>query len=341
MMVQAQEYMDKAVNEEMNDSLVRATPIATSLDIEQDGGNIFKTQSKATPNESSSQGTNSGGGLRCQESIRDTVAQTRSERNMVLDLETTKTTQVMEIESLKKGKKAKRLYKVGLSARVESSKDEVLGKEDASKQGRIADINSNEYIYLVNVLKNKDIFGVNDSDGDEVIVEDTKMLFDVADDLRGEEVFVVQQDDNIVEKEVDAAQIQNILYYLLVEKMYPLTNHTLHQMFNNVKLQVDYECEMAFELLRLGRIVRIKSLHKVTAVKVHVNAAKLNLVLLSNLSEKYAKLLVLLVTAARFLLLLFNSSANFWQWHQTSGSGISFLLAVVTIFTGSGNIYCQ
>ncbi|GJR48736.1 hypothetical protein Tco_1316839 [Tanacetum coccineum] len=45
--------------------------------------------------------------------------------------------------------------------------------------------------------------------------------------------------------------MQNILYYLLVEKMYPLTKHTLHQMFNDVKLQVDYKCEMAFELLRL------------------------------------------------------------------------------------------
>ncbi|GJW98138.1 hypothetical protein Tco_0179946 [Tanacetum coccineum] len=29
--------------------------------------------------------------------------------------------------------------------------------------------------------------------------------------------------------------MQNILYYLLVEKMYPLTKHTLHQMFNDVK----------------------------------------------------------------------------------------------------------
>ncbi|GJU42330.1 hypothetical protein Tco_1195287 [Tanacetum coccineum] len=49
-------------------------------------------------------------------------------------------------------------------------------------------------------------------------------------------------------------------------------------------LQVDYECEMTFELLRLvkkqlkegyGRIVRIKSLLKVTAAKVCVTAAKL------------------------------------------------------------------
>ncbi|GKE17161.1 hypothetical protein Tco_1424738 [Tanacetum coccineum] len=47
------------------------------------------------------------------------------------------------------------------------------------------------------------------------------------------------------------ADVQTIPYYLLVEKMYPLTKHTLHQMFNNVKLQVDYESEMAYELLRL------------------------------------------------------------------------------------------
>ncbi|GKB13911.1 hypothetical protein Tco_0847834 [Tanacetum coccineum] len=49
---------------------------------------------------------------------------------------------------------------------------------------------------------------------------------------------------------VHCVTMQNILYYLLVEKMYPLTNHTLHQMFNDVKLQVDYEYEMAFELLK-------------------------------------------------------------------------------------------
>ncbi|GKD34599.1 hypothetical protein Tco_1250108 [Tanacetum coccineum] len=45
--------------------------------------------------------------------------------------------------------------------------------------------------------------------------------------------------------------MQTIPYYLLVKKMYPLTKHTLNQMFNNVKLQVDYECKMAYDLLRL------------------------------------------------------------------------------------------
>nr|GEV20114.1 ribonuclease H-like domain-containing protein [Tanacetum cinerariifolium] len=76
-------------------------------------------------------------------------------------METTKTNQAMEFEILKSEVKKlerrkrsrtyrlKRLYMVGLSARVESSKDENLGEEDASKQGRIADIDSNEDITLV------------------------------------------------------------------------------------------------------------------------------------------------------------------------------------------------
>nr|GEX96275.1 glutamic acid-rich protein-like [Tanacetum cinerariifolium] len=120
----------------------------------------------------------------------------------VLHLETTLTIQAMEIESLKRRVKKlerrkrsrshglKRLYKVRLSARVESSEDEGLGEEDASKQRRIADINANKDIYLVNVHTDKDFFGVND---DDVIVENVEMLFDVADDLRGEEVFVSQE----------------------------------------------------------------------------------------------------------------------------------------------------
>ncbi|GKE71357.1 hypothetical protein Tco_1529429, partial [Tanacetum coccineum] len=45
---------DKAVHKELGDSLVRAATTASSLEAKQDSGNINKTQSKATPNESSS-----------------------------------------------------------------------------------------------------------------------------------------------------------------------------------------------------------------------------------------------------------------------------------------------
>ena len=99
----------------------------------------------------------------------------------VLDLKKSKITQAAKISSLKRRvkklkkkhrsrtHKLKRLYKVGLSARVESSDEESLG-EDASKQGRIDDIDADENITLVNVQDDadKDMFDVSMLDDEEV-----------------------------------------------------------------------------------------------------------------------------------------------------------------------------
>ncbi|GJX39011.1 uncharacterized mitochondrial protein-like protein [Tanacetum coccineum] len=140
--------VDKAVHKKLGDSLVRATTTASSLEAEQDSGNITKTRSKETPNEAGSQGTTSGGGPRCQETMGDTIAQTRFEnvskhsndsllargntlqsdedslklkelmelctklQQRVLDLEKTKTTQANEMDSLKRRvKKLERKYR--------------------------------------------------------------------------------------------------------------------------------------------------------------------------------------------------------------------------------------
>ncbi|GJT99983.1 hypothetical protein Tco_1110322 [Tanacetum coccineum] len=116
-----------------------------------------------------------------------TTLQTR-----VLDLEKTKTTQATKIASLKRRveklekrnrsrtHKLKRLYKVGLSIRVESS-EESLG-EDASKQGRkIDDIDANEEITLVNDQDDDEMFDVDTLDGEEVVVaEQNKEVVDAA-----------------------------------------------------------------------------------------------------------------------------------------------------------------
>ncbi|GJT28384.1 putative ribonuclease H-like domain-containing protein [Tanacetum coccineum] len=226
---------DEAVYKEMDDSLERATTIATGLDVEQDRGNISKTQSKATPNEPSSIGTSSGGGPRRQDTMGDTIAQTRSEnvskfsndlllagvntprsgedslqlkelidfctklQQRVLDLENTKTAQAQEITSLKKRVKKlerkkksrthglKRLYKVGLSARIDSSDDEAtLGdQEDASKQGRKIhdiDVDDDDDITLdgTHFDIDPDMFGMHDLDGDEVFVETEEPVVNVA-----------------------------------------------------------------------------------------------------------------------------------------------------------------
>ncbi|GKC41614.1 hypothetical protein Tco_1059336 [Tanacetum coccineum] len=97
---------------------------------------------------------------------------------------------------------------------------------------------------------------------------------------------------------VHCVTVQSISYYLLVEKKYPLTNHILHQMFHDVKLRVEYECEMAYELLRLGRIVGIKRLHDdlgVNTAKVRVTALKQNLVLLVILMKNYVSVSLVVI----------------------------------------------
>ncbi|GJT47161.1 hypothetical protein Tco_0955876 [Tanacetum coccineum] len=93
-----------------------------------------------------------------------------SDNLAVLDLEHTKTTQALEIDNLKRRVKKlekkqrsrthglRRLYKVGLSARVVSSKDEGLGEEDVSKQGRkIHDIEADEDITPENDMAEKGV----------------------------------------------------------------------------------------------------------------------------------------------------------------------------------------
>nr|GEW91517.1 hypothetical protein [Tanacetum cinerariifolium] len=130
---------DEAVHKELGDSLVRAATTASSL------------------------------GVECQEAMRDTTAQTRFKsvsklfNDSLLAKEKTNTSQHNEIISLKRRvkkleksnrsrtHKLKRLYKVGLTASVESSNDEESLGEDASKQERIEAIDADEDITLVNV----------------------------------------------------------------------------------------------------------------------------------------------------------------------------------------------
>ncbi|GJS25139.1 hypothetical protein Tco_0453771 [Tanacetum coccineum] len=169
---------DEAVYRKRDDSLVRADTTASSLEAEQD----------------------SGSGPMFQETIGDTIAQTRFENvsktsydSLLAGVNTPrsdenrlKLKELMELfKKLEKKEgsrthKLKRLYKVGSSRRVESSKDEGLGEEDASKQGRIADIddiNVDIDVTLVNdVVNNEDMFDVNDLDGEKEVVSKKEVV---------------------------------------------------------------------------------------------------------------------------------------------------------------------
>ncbi|GJY14361.1 hypothetical protein Tco_0384783, partial [Tanacetum coccineum] len=178
-------------------------------------------------------------------------------QNKVLYLEHIKTTQALDIDNLKRRvnklkKKQKsrthglrRLYKVGLSARVVSSKD--VGQDMTEK-----------VVNTTNPVTTAGEVVTTANDGAQRLTTSSfanvQELFDKA--MKRVNTFVDMDTELVRDSEVRASQkldrvVQSIPCYLLVEKMYPLTKHTLHQMFNNVKFQVDYECEMAYELLRL------------------------------------------------------------------------------------------
>nr|GEW54045.1 hypothetical protein [Tanacetum cinerariifolium] len=80
---------------------------------------------------------------------------------------------------------------------------------------------------------------------------------------------IIRADDNIWKYQQGSAKIlngklfdscgvycvttHNMVYYILIEKMYPFKRNILHQMWNDVRLQVDYEVERAYDLFRLIR----------------------------------------------------------------------------------------
>nr|GEV09635.1 hypothetical protein [Tanacetum cinerariifolium] len=154
---------DEAVHKELGDSLVRAATTASCLEAEQDSS-----------------------GPKCQETIGDTTAQTRRVKKL-------------ERRNKLRTHKLKRLYKVGLSARLDPSGDEESLGEDASKQERRIDA----------IDVDDEITPVNDADNE---------MFDV-DDLGGEEVFVAEQEvvstaattETITTEEITLAQVLEAL----------------------------------------------------------------------------------------------------------------------------------
>nr|GEV78646.1 hypothetical protein [Tanacetum cinerariifolium] len=168
-------------------TVVANSIIEAGLEAEHDSGNIDKIQTKATSNEPSSQGTSSGDGPMRQDIIGIPL--------LILERRIKK----LEKKHMLRTYNLKRLYKVGLTARViSSSDDEAVDKEDTSKQGRINEIDVDEDIALVS--KDDDELqdeGIEDVGEKEVVkvVTTAKMLIDTV---------------------VDAAQVTNAIANALV-----------------------------------------------------------------------------------------------------------------------------
>nr|GEW45572.1 hypothetical protein [Tanacetum cinerariifolium] len=100
----------------------------------------------------------------------------------------------------------KRLYKVGLTTRVDSFEDEPSLGKDTSKQGRISDIDANENITLVNDQDEAKMFDVNDLHGEEVFVDKDDVDKEVNDEVQ-KVVEEVVEDINTTKLIVDVAHV--------------------------------------------------------------------------------------------------------------------------------------
>nr|GEU49409.1 hypothetical protein [Tanacetum cinerariifolium] len=223
----------EAVYKELNDILVMAATAASSLKVEQDSGGGHRCQEAIgdtidqTKFENVSKLFNDlllarGNTLQSDKDrlkLNDLMKLCINLQSKVLELEKTNTTQVLEITSLKKWvkklekkqrsitHKLKRLYKVGLTARVDSSKDEPSLGEDASKHRRkIHDIDDDEDFTLVNNQDDAEMFDVNDLHGEEVFVEKEVADKEVNDEVQ-KVVEEVVEDINTVKLIVDAAHV--------------------------------------------------------------------------------------------------------------------------------------
>nr|GEU61196.1 putative ribonuclease H-like domain-containing protein [Tanacetum cinerariifolium] len=161
---------DEAVYKELDDRLVRLATTASSLEAGHDSeamrDTIAQTSSERMSKLSNDSLLTRDNTLQSDEDrlkLNELMELCTTLQSRVFDLEKTKTTQALEIDSLKRRvkklekkqrsrtHKLKRLYKVGLTARVESSDNEQSLGEDASKQERISDIDANEKVGVAQV----------------------------------------------------------------------------------------------------------------------------------------------------------------------------------------------
>ncbi|GJS73016.1 putative ribonuclease H-like domain-containing protein [Tanacetum coccineum] len=228
--------VDKAVHNELGDSLVRAATTASSLEAEQDSGLRVHINIPM---------------IHCSQEV--------------LDLEKTKTTQHNEIASLKRRVKKlekkdrsrthrlKRLYKVGLIARVESSVNEESLGEDASKQERIDAIDADEEITLVSV------HDVNVSAGKEVFATtvDDITLAQVLEEMKStkpkKKRVVIQElgeSTTTISSQLSSQQSQDKDKGILIELVKPMNKKDLIRLNEETTLNLQAEFDEEERLAR-------------------------------------------------------------------------------------------
>nr|GEX47082.1 hypothetical protein [Tanacetum cinerariifolium] len=119
--------------------------------------------------------------------------------------------------------------------------------------------------YKIHKEGKKNYFKIIRADGNSQVYQTSKKMFKNFNREDVEVLWAIVKDRFKKEKPMDDMdnlmfrtlktmfEHHSIIYYLLVEKVYPLTRSTLYQLWNDVRLQVDYDVEMTYDLLRFIR----------------------------------------------------------------------------------------
>ncbi|GKC76661.1 uncharacterized mitochondrial protein-like protein, partial [Tanacetum coccineum] len=250
-------------------------------------------------------------------------------QNKVLDLEKTKTTQHNEIASLKRRVKKlekkdrsriyrlKRLYKVGLTTRVESSDNEESLGEDASKQGRINSIDADEEITKVSV------HDMNVSAGEEVFVTtvDDITLAQVLEEMkstkRKKKGVVIQElgeSRTTISSQLSSQQSQDKGKGIFIEPVKPMNKKDL------IRLDEETALNLQVEFDEKERLTREKAEKEKEA----------NIALIETWDDIHAKIDADHQLAERMQA---QEQEELREKKQTTNAGIKSLLNVVSITT--------
>nr|GEW64751.1 retrovirus-related Pol polyprotein from transposon TNT 1-94 [Tanacetum cinerariifolium] len=272
---------DGVVHKELGDSLVRDATIVSSLEAKQDSGKINKTQSNATPNESSSQGTNLGGGLRGNTLQSD---ENRMKLNELMALCTT-------------------LQNKGRIEAIDADEDITLVNDQD---------NADKDMFDVNVLDGEEVFAA--AGQNKNVVNITTEEFNLAQALKALKTskskvkgLVIQDPEHVKPKNKDQIRVDEEAAKRLQaefdeearlarEKVIKEqeANIALIEEWNDIQAKIDVNYQLAKKLQE--RIVRIKILLDavgITAAQVFVNTALMKLVLLRN----FKKIFLVVTTA--------------------------------------------
>nr|GFB37707.1 hypothetical protein [Tanacetum cinerariifolium] len=122
---------------------------------------------------------------------------------------------------------------------------------------------------LLLILKTKELKDSSSKRAEDELKQESAKKQKVDDDQEASElkrcleIVPNDEDDVIIDATALSSKSQTIVDYKIHKEgekviskssrqmMYPLTRNILHQMWNNARLQFDYEVEMAYDLLRL------------------------------------------------------------------------------------------